>query len=226
MTTPLNKNKKKSRKKSDAPLAIIYTSEDGMRGALNELVELQLNVKATDAAHKEYIVSLNTVNDDMLAPKRERIAMLESGIALFCHSHRAELFPKDDPKSKSYENGTVGFRFDPHSVSTVVPGDTEAIIALRMMAAADEVEEKNAEAALEVVPNLEWLREFVVMKPTLDKKRLLARREQLTAEQHAKLKELGVGFVQEEKFYIEPAADAASRLSKPVPAAQESEAVA
>ena len=217
----------KKKKKSKLVATVLYTSEEGMRGGLNDLIATQLEITRAKSRHQLAITSLNEAHEEALAPKLERVAILESSIALFCINHRATWLPAEGPKSKKFENAEVGFRFNPHSVSLTLPDDTEALVALRIESTVDQREEERAAAVMASEPMpapLDWLMEFVVMKPTIDKKRLLAKREQLTLEQHNQLKALGITFTQVEQFFIEPDPELVARSTQPADPAQEAAA--
>jgi phage host-nuclease inhibitor protein Gam len=204
-----------TKKKKTLNPAVVYTSEAGLRGGLNELVTLKLEVVKADASTSLAVTKLNEITAEANKPKLERIAVLESSIALYCTNHRAELFPNDDPKSKTYENATVGFRFGTHSVGLLIEKDTDALAAMRIESAVDEATEARLEGD-ESVESLAWLADFIVMKPALDKKRLLSKRDQLTKAQIQKLRDLGVIFEQSENFFIDPIAEQADRVTKTI----------
>lgn len=184
------------RKKTAKTPHILLATEVAMIGALNRHAEITLRLKSEDAAHEEQIAGLNTLHAESTQTLRDELATLEGSIQLYCVNNRAQLFP-NEKKSKDYDNATIGFRLNPHSVGTVISKESMETIALRL-------------------DKLEWGKAYVTWKPSVNKDYLLRDRLTLTAGQ---LQEAGIKFVQGEQFFIEPAADAADRISKPTEAA-------
>lgn len=184
-------NPKSKKAKAEKPLALVITSEDAMRGLLNELCETQCLLAEQNAAHDMMITALNATHDDAVQPLRTRLAQLEASIQLFCVSHRETLFT-DGKKSVEYSNAIVGFRDDPPAVGKLIKGDTDENIAERLS-------------------ETEWGEIYMHWKAALDKKALLRDRETLTPQQ---LKLAGIRFDQEEKFFITPKAQTGERVTK------------
>jgi phage host-nuclease inhibitor protein Gam len=178
--------------KSKNTVAVVISSEEAMIAMLNRYCELSLHLEAAKAAHEAMIAGLNTRHDEEQQSDRDELAMLESSIQLFAVNHRAALFPDAKKKSKEFTNAVLGFRDDPPAVAALIKGEKDGTIALRLS-------------------QLPWGDPYWDADPKLNKKQLLADRENLTP---AQLAEAGITFKQEEKFFITPKAGSAPRVSK------------
>jgi phage host-nuclease inhibitor protein Gam len=184
--------KKKTAKKA---IHLVLASEEALIGALNRHAELALVLKEEDAAHEAKVAALNTEHTEATQSRRDELAGLETSIQLYALSHRDTLFP-DKAKHRDFPNATIGFRLSPPSVATIVPKETQETVALRLDA-------------------LEWGEPYVNTKVTLSKETLLRDRLILTPQQ---LQQAGIKFVQDERFFIDPKAESADRVSKEVAA--------
>lgn len=186
--------------KQTKPHAVIATVL-GLEAAINRYVEQSLALLRRRAKQERELAALKADHDKANRDDEDEVLGLESGIQLFCMTHRAELFP-DEAKAKSREfgNATIGFRMNPWALEKVVPKDTWERIAERLDA-------------------LEWGDPFVKTKLSVDKEAFHDRRAELT---EAQLAEAGVTFEQSETFFLEPKSDLLEAARKPV----ESEAAA
>lgn len=180
--------------KTKPPFAVIST-EDGLAAAANRYVELALKLQKKKAAHEQRIAEANSEFDRDTAELVAEIAGLEAGCQLFAESHR-ELFPEEateGPRSRTYRNASIGFRWNPVKVEKRVSKDTFEAIALRLAA-------------------LPWgaayLREF---DPEVDKDALKRDQANLTEEQ---LAAAGLKFAQSETFFIDPVFESAEAVRK------------
>jgi len=184
-----------SKKKKNTIPHLVLATEDALIGAINRHAELALVLKEEDAAHELVIAGLNSAHTNETQDRRDELLRLESSIHLFCTTNRTTLFP-GEKKSKEFANATIGFALNPPSVGTVVPKETQETVALRL-------------------DQLEWGEQYVRWKATLNKEALLRDRLKLTPEQ---LAIAGVKFEQDEKFFIDPVAKSAERVTKEVAA--------
>lgn len=166
---------------------VIHTEEE-LAGAINRHVELKLQLQKKTAAHERRVAEANTEFDKDTAELVAEIGALESGAQLFAEQHR-ELFPesaKDGPRSRTYRNATIGFRWNPYRVTKRLAKDTFEAIAERLAA-------------------LPWGGQFVRRPaPEVDKDALLRHQAELTEQQ---LAQAGLKFERGEKFFIDPAFD-------------------
>lgn len=175
---------KKKKKKAPVP-AVLISSVEGLEAAFNRYVQTRLTITRAKAKLEERIAELNAEFDRAYGAEQTEVISLETGIELFCRTHRKTLFPEGEKKSIDYANGRVGFRDNPVSVGKIVSKDTFERIAERMDA-------------------LEWAEPFLNYSVSLNKTELINRRSELTPEQ---LHAAGIQFDKGETFYIEPASD-------------------
>lgn len=193
----------KKKKKNPQPHAVIAT-EQGLEAAINRYVEVSLALLRRKAKQQKELAGLTALHTNDNAGDENEILSLESGIQLFCETHRAQLLgEKEERKSRDFGNAVVGFRTNPPSVAKIVARDTWERIAERLNA-------------------LPWGDPYVVETLSVDKDALLKNRADLKPEQ---LAEAGVVFAQGETFFIEPKSDLLDAARKPVEPV-ESEAVA
>ena len=178
------------KKKTTIPHLVLAT-EEALIGAINRHAELALVIKEEDAAHETRVAAMHTEHTEATQSRRDELAQLESSIHLYATTNRDSLFP-GEKKSKEYPNATIGFRLGNHSVGTIIPKETQATIALRLDA-------------------LEWGEPYVKWTPSVAKDVLLRDRLILTP---AQLAQAGIKFEQEERFFIEPAAKSAERVTR------------
>ena len=193
----------KKTKKNPAP-HILITSDTGLEAAINQYVETQLSLLRRRAKQERAIAELSAAHAAENAADEGDIVSLETGITLYCTTHRAELFP-DETKAKSREfgNATVGFRLHPEALALIVPKDTWVRVAERLEATA-------------------WGEKYVSWKPSVDKDAMKKDRADITA---AQLAEAGVKYAQEESFFLEPKSDLLEAARTPVKS-ENTEAVA
>src|SRR5689334_5153833 len=105
------------KKKQPAP-HILISSELGLEAAINDYVDTALNLLKKKAKQEREIAALKKAHAAENKELETSIVSLETGIQLFCTTHRNVVLP-DEAKSKSreYGNGTVGFRLNPYAVS-------------------------------------------------------------------------------------------------------------
>lgn len=183
-----------SRKKNVAIINI--QSEDGLASVVNRYVEIELRIAEAKSVHEQNVARLNAEYDRETKAMVEELDQLIASSQVFCERNR-DLFP-ESAKSRAYRNATVGFRTNPPKVEKALDKDTWEAIAKR----------------IELVP---WGETYLHRKdPTVNKDALLTDRANLTSEQ---LAQIGVRIVQGETFYISPAFEGASAVSKPAEAA-------
>jgi phage host-nuclease inhibitor protein Gam len=180
-----------TKKKKTVTPHLVLATEEALIGAINRHAELALVLKEEDAAHETKVAALNTEHTDATQERRDELARLESSIHLYATTNRETLFP-GEKKSKEYPNAIIGFRLGNHSVGTIIPKETQATIALRLDA-------------------LEWGEPYVKWTPAMDKDALLRDRLVLTP---AQLAQAGIKFEQAERFFIDPAASSAARVTR------------
>lgn len=179
---------KKSKKQKVSVPAI--ETVDGLRAAVNHVVELQTQLARRMARHELEVARLNSEFD---AETATVVALIEAHTAsahVYCEANRG-IFPKDT-KSIECRNATVGFRLNPPKVEKVVAKDTFTAIAKRLQAVA-------------------WGSPFVaIAEPEVNKEALLSERANLPDD---RLLGVGLRIVQEETFYIKPNAETAPPIT-------------
>ncbi len=171
---------------------LTLATEEALVGAINRHAELALVLKEEDAANEAKVAALNTEHTEATQERRDELGRLESSIHLFCTTNRKALFPDESKsKSKEYPNAIIGFRLGNHSVGTIIPKESQATIALRL-------------------DQLPWGEPYVKWTPSVAKDALLRDRLILTPEQ---LAQAGIRFEQDEKFFIDPTAKSAERVT-------------
>ena len=182
------------KKKPTAPHALI-SSEPGLIAAINRYVEARLDLTRRQARQEKRLAALKAEFARENAPFEVEALSLETGIQLYCTTHRTELFPDESQaKSRTYGNATVGFRLNPHSVSKVVGKDTWERIAGRL-------------------EGLPWGRPFVEITRSVARAELLKHRADFNDQQ---LAAAGLKFEQGETFFLEPQSALLDAARKPV----------
>ncbi len=184
----------KKTKKPTAP-HILISSELGLEAAINSYVDAALALLRKKSKQAKALAKLVAEHDEENRDLETQVLSLETGIQLFCTTHRSVVLP-DETKSKSREfgNATVGFRFNPFAVSKLLSNDTWDAIVERLEAAA-------------------WGEDFVKTVTTVDKDALLKKRAELAESQ---LKEVGIAFTQGETFFLEPKSELLEAARNPV----------
>jgi phage host-nuclease inhibitor protein Gam len=188
-----------AKKKKSPALTVLISSKEGLESALNRYVTASLDMAQQRAAHELEVAALESSFGEKTKPLGDEILSLETGIQLYCITHREELFTADR-KSLEYANATIGFRLCPHAVDKIVSKDTFPRIAERLL-------------------DLPWGEPYVNVVYSLNKEELLKDRADLT---DAQLKESGICYVQNENFFIDPKAASVATVTKTL----ESEAAA
>ncbi len=189
-------------KKKKAALHTVIATEQGLEAAINRYVELSLTLLRRKAKQERALADLKAAHAAENSAEEGEVLSLETGVQLFCETHRALLLPDEDKsKSRDFGNAVIGFRLNPTKVDKIVSKDTWERIAER----------------LDLLP---WGEPYVVSELSVDKAALLKCRAELTAEQ---LAEAGLCFAQGETFFLEPKSELLEAARKPV---TESEAVA
>lgn len=182
------------KKKPARPFAVIHT-EDELASAINRHVELSLSLEQRKAALDAVIARLNADFDEDTKELVLEIGALEASAQLFAETHR-ELFPEaaaDGPRSRTYRNATIGFRWNPVKVEKRVGRDTFEAIAKR----------------LEALP---WGEPYVrEPEVEVDKDALIKDQANLT---EAQLAQAGIKFSRGETFFIKPAFDSVEAVRK------------
>jgi phage host-nuclease inhibitor protein Gam len=170
------------KKKTPTPHTVIATQQ-GLEAALNRYIEISLTLLRRKAKQEKALADLKAEHAVANTDEEREILGLESGIQLYCESHRAELLPDETKaKSRDFGNVVVGFRLNPHKVEKLLSRDTWDRIAERLDA-------------------LSWGEPFVDTTISVNKEELLKHRAELT---EAQLREAGIRFEQGETFFIEP----------------------
>jgi len=184
-----------SKKKKEIKPHVVIATELGLEAAINRYVDLSLSLLRRKAKQERELAELKAKHADANREEGEEALSLESGIQLFCETHRKLILPDEEKKkSREYGNAVVGFRTNPPSVAKIVEKDTWTRIAERLDA-------------------LEWGERFVVTELSVNKEELLTCRADLTAEQ---LADAGIRFAQGETFFLEPNSDLLEAARKPV----------
>jgi phage host-nuclease inhibitor protein Gam len=188
------------KKKPTAPHLLI-SSEEGLVSALNLYVDSRISLLRKKTKQAKELADLKAAHADATKALDTEIIGLETGIQLFCETHRATLLPDEEKsKSRDFGNAVVGFRLNPYAVEKRLTNDTWERIAERLDA-------------------LEWAEKFVQTTVEVDKSELIKCRGELT---EAQLAEAGIRFAQGETFFIDPDTALLEAARKPV----ESEAAA
>jgi len=171
------------KKKKEIKPHVVIATELGLEAAINRYVEVSLSLLRRKAKQAKAVAELAAAHAMVNREEEDEALSLESGVALFCITHRALIVPDETKaKSRDFGNATVGFRLNPAALDKVVAKDTWERIAERLQA-------------------LPWGEPFVVEKVSIDKDEFHKRRAELTEEQ---LAAAGVRFVQDEQFFLEP----------------------
>lgn len=182
------------KKKPAAPHALI-TSPLGLESAINLHVESSLSLLRRRAKQAKALAEMKAGHAEENRELESKVVGLETGIQLYCTTHRAELFPDEEKaKSRTIGNATVGFRLNPFKVDKLLANDTFTAIAERLEAA-------------------DWGGAFVGWTLELKKDELLDHRADLTG---AQLQQVGIQFTQGETFFLEPDTDLLEAARKPV----------
>jgi phage host-nuclease inhibitor protein Gam len=184
-----------SKKQKNPRLFAVITTEEELASAVNRHVELSLKLQSMKATHEAAVAALNTEFDRQTADLVAQIGGLEASAQLFAETHR-ELFPEepnDGPRSRTYRNATVGFRWNPVKVEKRVNKDTFEAIAERLG---------------ELKWGAKYLREF---DPEVNKDALIQDQATLT---EAQLAQAGIRFSRGETFFIKPVFDSVEAVRK------------
>lgn len=182
----------KKKKKATIPHAVIAT-EQGLEAAINKYVETSLSLLRRKAKQAQALAALQAEHAAANREEENEVLGLESGILLFCTTHRTELFP-GEKKSRDFGSASVGFRLNPESLAMVLDGDKWDRVVDRLLA-------------------LEWGEPFVAQKLSVDKEAFHNRKAELTPEQ---LAEAGLQFAKTETFFLEPKSDLLEAARKPM----------
>ncbi len=181
-------------KKKNTPHAVIAT-EQGLEAAVHRYVDASLSLLKRKTKQARELARMQAAHAQENTGEEAEVLGLESGIQLFCETHRALLLPDETKlKSRDFGSAVVGFRTDPHSVAKVLAKDTWDAIATRL-------------------ENTGWGEEFVKYTAAVDKAALLKVRAELSAEM---LAAVGIRFEQGEKFFLEPKTELLEAARKPV----------
>jgi phage host-nuclease inhibitor protein Gam len=182
------------KKKPTAPHLLI-SSEEGLVSALNLYVDSRISLLRKKTKQAKELAEMKSLHAEGTRGLDAEILGLETGIQLFCETHRKVLLPDEEKaKSRDFGNAVVGFRLNPHAVEKLVDKDTWERVAERLDA-------------------LDWAEKFVKTTIEVDKSELLKCRADLTADQ---LAEAGICFAQGETFFIEPDSALLEAARKPV----------
>lgn len=190
------------KKKPTAPHLLI-SSEEGLVSAINVYVDSRISLLRKKTKQAKELSELKAAHVAATKTLDAEILSLETGIQLFCETHRKVLLPDEEKaKSRDFGNAVVGFRITPFSVEKLLSEDTWDRIAERLDA-------------------LEWAAEkYVRTTLAVDKEALLKCRADLTPEQ---LGQAGIKFARGEQFFIDPDSTLLEAARKPV---EESEVAA
>jgi phage host-nuclease inhibitor protein Gam len=174
--------------KKDKIRTIPVISREALDAAVAEVATLKLQYAAAKTNMELEIARVQERHQEQMLVLGKQIEIKESGVFAYCRQHREQLFP--EKKSIDFLLATVGFRTEPPSVEKNSRKETWAAVARRLQASA-------------------WGAPYVsTPEPEVDKKALLADRDQLSLEQ---LAEAGIRFEQDEVFYITPNSEVAAR---------------
>lgn len=169
----------------------LLPSREAMLGVVAEVVRLKLQHAALTAEMESEVTAVQKRFAARLDTLAQKIGERETSVQHYCRAHRAALFP--DKKSLETPSALVGFELNPWRVVTSGRKVTWKDVLERLL-------------------RLPWGRSYVrTPAPVPDKEALLADREKLTAEQ---LTAAGVGFAQDEQFFIRPKSEIAEATVK------------
>lgn len=182
------------KKQTPAPHVAIAT-EAGLEAAINKYVDTSLTLLRRKAKQEKELAELKAKHAKANEDDETDVLSLETGIHLFCTTHRTLLFPDEAvAKSRTFGNATVGFRLNPEALDLILPKDTWVRVADRLAA-------------------LPWGDPFYVEKRSVDKDAFHNHRVELT---DAQLAEAGVKFIQGETFFLEPKSELLEAARKTV----------
>lgn len=183
---------KKKAKKITVSVPAIQTV-DGLRAAVNSLIEKQTRLERSKAKRDLEIAQIQTAWDQDNAELVAEIEALTSTAHVYCETNRVVF--GEAKKSIDVGNAVVGFRNNPWKVEKLVSKDTFEAIAKRLLA----------------VP---WGAPFVrTVEPEVNRELLLSERANLD---EAQLRSVGLRISQGETFYIEPKVESAEGVTAKV----------
>lgn len=184
---------------------ILISSIEGLEAALNNYVDDRLTLLKKKIKQEQELAELKAAHSEANSKLEDSILSLETSIQLYATNNRAALLPNEaESKSRTFANGTIGFRLNPYAVSMLLPKDTWTAVADRLEAA-------------------EWGDPYVKTTTSVNKEELLSHRADLT---EAQLKQVGITFTQGETFFIEPDSKLLEDARKPAEATKVQEVAA
>jgi phage host-nuclease inhibitor protein Gam len=171
----------KTTQKREALKPIPIGSQAAMESCVADYVRATIERTQLQTALDAEVAAVTKRHQAAILAKDAEIARLEQSVYLYCAQNRAGLFP--DKKSIDTPLAVVGFRFGKPAVDKVGSKVAWKDVVTRLL-------------------GLDWGADYVRDgEPEVDKSKILANANTLTAEQ---LATAGILISQEETFYIEP----------------------
>ncbi len=175
---PINDPKSKIKSQKLEPLPAI-TSLENLDAQICEIVRLRAARAARVAELEARVAAVQQEYAKPLADLDHQLLARENAVRVYCHAHRAELFPAK--KSRETLTAVIGFELTPHRVETAGRKVTWKLVVGSLL-------------------GLDWGPAYVRQpEPQLNKDALLADRDKFTP---AQLDAAGIRFAQDEQFYI------------------------
>lgn len=164
------------------------SSTEALDAAVADIVRLRIAHTAATATQDAEVAALMKTHQRTLTDLEQRIAAAEASVRDYCDAHR-DVF--GERRSRETSLATFGFRLTPPRVEP----------------ASRKITWKEVATRLQQIPDGDRYLHYV--EPKVSREALLADREDLTPEALARI---GVKFLQDDEFFIEPKPDSASEV--------------